>query len=103
MRRRARLPPEPFSDLGGPVCKAALQPPKRDQDMTSITLRKLALAGAAVASLGIAACSKPAATNDTNTTDNTATATDNAMTSDNTMSSGSNMTSDTTTSNNTAS
>jgi hypothetical protein len=63
--------------------------------MTSNVLRKIALAGAAVASLSIAACSKPAVTNDTNTTTDTTTTTpDNSM---------SNMTTDTTTTNNMAS
>jgi hypothetical protein len=63
--------------------------------MTSNVLRRFALAGAAVAALGIAACSKPAATNDTNTAADT-----NTMTPDNSMS---NMTTDTTTTNNMAS
>ncbi len=66
--------------------------------MTSNMLRKLALAGAAVAALGMAACSKPAVTNDTNTT------TDTTMTTpDNSMSNMTNMTTDTTTTNNMAS
>jgi hypothetical protein len=48
--------------------------------MTSNLLRKLALAGAAVAALSMAACSKPAATNETNTTTDTTTSTmDNGM------------------------
>jgi len=61
--------------------------------MTSIDLRRLALAGAAVAALGMAACAKPAVTNDTNTAADTTTP-DNGM---------SNMTTDTTTTNNVAS
>jgi hypothetical protein len=61
--------------------------------MTSIALRKLALAGAAIAALSMAACSKPAVTNDTNT----------AATPDNSMSGMSNMTTDSTMTNNTAS
>jgi hypothetical protein len=57
--------------------------------MTSNVLRKLALAGAAVAVLGMTACGPKTATNETNTTTDTTTTTpDNSM---------SNMTTDTTT------
>jgi hypothetical protein len=47
--------------------------------MTSNVLRKLAIAGAAVAVLSTAACSKPAVTNETNTTTDTTTTPDNSM------------------------
>jgi hypothetical protein len=75
---------------------ARSNPVQRNQDMTSIDLRRLALAGAAIAALGMAACSKPAVTNDTNTAADTTTP-------DNGMSGMSNMTTDTTTTNNVAS
>jgi hypothetical protein len=85
--------PKAISGWGVQFGNLTLQLP-RGLGMTSIVLRKLALAGAAVAALSMAACSKPAATNDTNTTTDTTAAPDNSM---------SNMTTDTTMTNNTAS